>query len=491
MLTYPSPLMLGIEGARPTRAAARLIRETGACSVLLLARNIESPAQLRRLTGGLQDMAGRPILFAIDHEGGWVLRFASGLTAFPGNGALGAAADPGLAYRTGRQMALELKAMGIGLNLAPVLDVSVDRYNPGIGIRSFGKDPALVSRLGAAFIRGMQEHGVAACAKHFPGKGAASVDAHVSLPVVPLSRARMAAHLAPFRAAAAAGVDCLMTSHAVFPGLDRSRTPATFSPRVVGLARRMGFTGTVISDDLCMGAVAQVAPIQRAAVDAFAAGHDLLIIAHAESLQREAAEALAAEAAPSRLAESARRLKRLLARRRPRGGPMPEPAPELALAAAREALEVLRRGDVPLPLPLGPGGIRRLAVLWPDFRQVRDRFTFEGGPEAPLARLKARLARWPARCSFVPTPVTGEAGAQRAAAAARRADAALFFCFEAMRFPGQRATLEALKRAAPDRTVACLLRSPWDASLLSPRTTALHAHGYRDCQITALLEALR
>jgi beta-N-acetylhexosaminidase len=478
--------MFGIYGRRPTRELVSLFRDTGASGVLLLARNIESPQQVRALTHGLMDRLGRPLLFAIDHEGGWVLRFQSGLTAFPGNAALGRAGDPKLAYATGRQMALELAPLGIGMNLAPVVDVGVGRYNPGIGIRSFGSDPATVSRLGAAFVKGLQDHGVAACAKHFPGKGAATKDAHVALPAIRLPKAEFfRTHLAPFVAAARAGVAGIMTSHVRCTAFDRR--PASFSPRITrGLIRgRLGFGGAIISDDLCMSAVASHGPVQTAAWDAFQAGHDVIMIAHDSAAQREAVELFRRGGLPAReVAAAARRIDALLRwPRQSRRAADPKAGAALALAVARRAAAVARAGSVPLPLPAD--GARTL-VLLPDFAEVRERFTFEGGPRGPEAFLRRLLPR---RTRLMRAPVES-----RDASGLRRpiseADRIVFFCFEALRFAGQRAALELLNRAAPRRSVACLIRNSFDLDLLDRRVTAVDACGYRLCQLQAALELI-
>ncbi|MFA6092286.1 MAG: beta-N-acetylhexosaminidase [Elusimicrobiota bacterium] len=489
-----TPLMIGLEGPRADKTAVRRIQETGAVSILLLARNIESPAQTRRLTAELQDKVGRPLLFAVDHEGGWVLRFSSGLTAFPGNAALGKAGDPKLARKVGERMASELSALGIGLNLAPVLDVLGESYNPGIHIRSFGKTPELASEMGCAFIRGMQAGGVAACAKHFPGKGAAKQDAHLTLPTVALPRAEMMRrHVEPFRAAVRAGTLSLMSSHAVYPALDPSRAPSTFSRRIMhGLLRKnLGFKGVSISDDLCMGAVTESRGIPESAVESFLAGHDLLIVAHLPPAQLEAAEALRAALAEGRIpAEhwkaSLSRIERLLKRASPKPRALPKPDDALALDISRRAVELCRKGATPLPLPRDS----KVAVLWPDLKEVRDRFTFEGSPQAAFARLKSRILRKHPRAVFRTTPIISEKSLDPALKAARKAEVALFFCFEAMRFTGQMRTLKALRSACPAKTAAILMRNPWDLDLLKPETTAIHAYGYRDCQLQALLEVL-
>ncbi len=488
LMTDPGSLfMLGIYGRKPTRRSVSLLRGTGASSVLLLARNIESPRQVRTLIRGLQDRLGRRLLFAVDHEGGWVLRFAHGVTAFPGNAALGKAADPGSARAVGRHMGRELTALGIGLNLAPVLDV-VDGYNPGIVIRSFGSDPRAAGRLGAAMIRGMQEEGLSACAKHFPGKGAARVDAHLSLPTVRLPRATLERrHIAPFAAAIRAGVDCVMTSHAVFPALDKS--PATFSRPIIfdRLRRRLGFRGVVISDDLCMGAVTEKEPVPQAAVRALAAGHDLLIAAHAPQAQLESVELCRAALAAGRLDAAAvdagaRRVQSLLRPRRA-GRPSAAAARALAERISSRCVSVAQRGL--LPLPWKPNGKPPLVVM-PDFREVRERFTFEGGPRAPEALVRRRLMDF-GRSRLVLAPVESK-NLGRLEEAVREATRILFLCFEARRFPGQAAALRVLKARAPERTCVCLIRNPWDLELLDPRMTAVDSKGYRAAQLDAALD---
>jgi beta-N-acetylhexosaminidase len=478
--------MFGVYGRRPTREMVSLLRDTGASAVLLLARNIESPQQVRALTQGLLDRLGRPLLFAIDHEGGWVLRFQSGLTAFPGNAALGRARDPRLAYATGRQMALELSPLGIGMNLAPVVDVAGGRYNPGIGIRSFGSKSALVGRLGAAFVRGLQDHGVAACAKHFPGKGAATQDAHVALPTIRLSKPEFfRTHLPPFAAAARAGVAAVMTSHVRCPALDRR--PASFSRRITHdlIRRRIAFPGAVICDDLCMGAVASRGPVAAAAWDAFKAGHDMIMIAHDGAAQREAVELFRNGGPPAgELAAAARRIDALLRYpRRSRRAADPEAGAALALSVARRAAAVVRAGSVPLPLPEDRA---RTVALFPDFAEVRERFTFEGGPRGPEAFLR-RALRGRARLMRAPVESRDVSGLRRAVG---EADRVLFFCFEALRFAGQKAVLGLLNRAAPRRSVACLIRSSFDIGLLDRRVTVVDAYGYRLCQLQAGLELI-
>ncbi|MEK7384774.1 MAG: beta-N-acetylhexosaminidase, partial [Elusimicrobiota bacterium] len=456
---------------------------SGATGVLLLARNIDTPAQTKAFIDEIEQRLGRPLLVAIDHEGGWVLRFKSGITAFPGNAALGRANDPKLAYAVGRQMARELAPLGIRMNLAPVLDVSTQAYNPGIGIRSFGSSPNLVGRLGAAFTRGLQDHGLSACAKHFPGKGAATVDAHVDLPTIKMPRAAFSrTHLAPFRAAVRAGVDAVMTSHVRFPAFDK--VPATFSRKIVHgvLRQELGYGGLVVSDDLCMGAITKRWPVAQATMMCLDAGHDVLMIAHDLQGMRDAVDLLRESAGAGFLDETAvsaaeARITDLLHRRKADRRPNLEEGLKLARTIAEKAVSVERQGKTALPIERDG-----TLVLVPDFRQVKERFTFEGGPSAPEA-LGRRLAKG---CAVARTPIeTTELG--RLAQTVDSTKNIVCLCFEARRFPGQAAVLKLLSKKAAGRTTTVLIRSSWDLDLFPKDMTVVDAHGYRLVQLEAAL----
>ncbi len=470
--------MFGVYGTKPSRQTVNLFKSTGATGVLLLARNIISPAQTRAFVTELEQRLGRPLLTAIDHEGGWVLRFQSGVTAFPGNAALGRTRDPKLAYAVGRQMAAELAPLGIRMNLAPVLDVLTKTYNPGIGIRSFGSDPHMASKLGAAFIRGMQDNGMSACAKHFPGKGAATVDAHVDLPTIDLPRAVVSrTHLAPFRAACAAGVDAVMTSHMRFSAFDS--VPATFSTKIVRdvLRKELGYEGLLISDDLCMGAITKRWPVAQATLRCLDAGHDVLMIAHDQQSMVDAVELLRNSGVEESVVAAAdARISRLL---NCRSSPRASAAQGAALSRriAEKAVVVARRGATRLPVPRAG-----TLVLVPRFHETRGRFTFEGGPSATEALVR-RLARG-ARVARTPLE-TRELG--RLPALIRSAERVVFLCFEARRFPGQAATLSLLSRLAPDKTVLIAIRSSWDIDLCPKAMTAVDAASYRLVSIEAAL----
>jgi beta-N-acetylhexosaminidase len=219
-------------------------------------------------------------IVAVDEEGGDVSRLHTRLPSpVLGAAALGAADDVDLTNAVGGWVGAELAAVGIDLDLGPVADINSDPDNPVIGTRSFGSAPALVARHVAAWTRGLQGAGVAACAKHFPGHGDTATDSHLALPVVDVDAATLAAReLVPFAAAVGAGAAAVMTSHIVVPALDPDR-PATLSPVVLGLLRdRLGHEGVVVSDALDMAGASAGCGIPETAVLALAAGCDLLCL---------------------------------------------------------------------------------------------------------------------------------------------------------------------------------------------------------------------
>ncbi len=251
-----------------------------------------------RLTRRLQAQAAIPLLVAQDMEHGVGMRL-SGATALPRMMALGAAADTALAYRAGRHVAAEARALGVHANFAPVADVNNNPANPIINVRSFGEDPEAVADLTAAYVRGIQDGGLLAFAKHFPGHGDTDLDSHHGLPLLPFGRDRLeAVELVPFRRAVDAGVRGMMTGHLAVPALEPDSTlPATLSPRVVDFLRDpadgLGFGGLVVTDGLDMGGITEGFGVEEAVVRAVAAGVDLVILAKDEPLAvRALAEAV-------------------------------------------------------------------------------------------------------------------------------------------------------------------------------------------------------
>ena len=274
-------LLIGsLPGREVTVEMRALAREFDLGGVVLFARNVESPEQVLELAFTSEVLGGEwPAWVSVDQEGGRVARLRAPFTVWPPMATLGRAPSVELATRFAQALARELRAVGISLDFAPVLDLNTNPANPVIGDRSLSPDVDTACALGTAIITALQAAGVAACGKHFPGHGDTSVDSHFDLPVVEHAPDRLqAVEFAPFRAAIAAGVAFVMTAHVVVPAIDETR-PATLSPRVLRLLRDdLGFRGVVVSDDLDMQAIAKSWPVPDAAVAAVAAGCDALLV---------------------------------------------------------------------------------------------------------------------------------------------------------------------------------------------------------------------
>jgi len=336
-----------LPGFAGEKAPAWLQREleAGLGGVVLFARNVRNPAQLRKLTGAIRI---RPdVVVAIDEEGGDVTRLeAVRGSSVPGALALGEIDDPALTEAVATAVAGALRDVGVTHDLAPVADVNTNPRNPVIGIRSFGSDPARVGRHVAASVRGLQAGGVAACVKHFPGHGAAGVDSHHGLPTIEATPDELTrVELVPFVAAFEAGALSLMTAHIVVPALDA--VPATLSQRILtGLLREeLGYQGMVVTDALEMGAIASTYGMGEAAVLALAAGADALCLGHDIDTSHVALVSGAIEAAvrdgrlsEERLAEAAGRVSGSHAPALTEEGD--GPLGDVGLAAARRALQV-------------------------------------------------------------------------------------------------------------------------------------------------------
>ena len=275
-------LLIGsLPGTTLTPEVKSLAREFSLGGVILFSRNIEAPEQVAELAIDVQALASElPLWLSVDQEGGRVARLRKPFTEWPPMAVLGRSGSTDLATRFAAALAAELRAVGITLDYAHVLDIHTNPKNPVIGDRALAEDAAMVGRLGAAIVRGLQENGVAACGKHFPGHGDTSVDSHLDLPLVehPPDRIRRV-ECVPFREAIAAGVAFIMTAHVLVPSLDEER-PATLSPRIVQAILRdeLGFEGVILSDDLEMKAVAKTYAIPDAAVQAVQAGCDGVLI---------------------------------------------------------------------------------------------------------------------------------------------------------------------------------------------------------------------
>jgi beta-N-acetylhexosaminidase len=355
--------------------------------------SIGPPVALAEKLNRLQRAAGVPLLVATDMEHGPAQRLTSGVllpwgtdlgggAAFPPVMALAAAGDPALAYELGRVTAREARAVGIHLNFAPVADVNNNPANPIINTRSYGEDPAAVSRYVGAHVRGLQDHGMLATAKHFPGHGDVTEDTHIVPFTLRIDRARAdSVELVPFRAAIEAGVAAVMTAHITFPELTGDTlTPATLSPALLDglLVRELGFDGLVVTDALNMGAIVTRFGAAEAAVRALEAGADVLLQPQdpAQVVDAVAAAVASGRVSQERVDRSVRKILEAKARlglHRERTVALDRVAErvgvgahlELADQVARRAVTLVRDRDGLVPLdPSRPG--RVLAIVYSD-----------------------------------------------------------------------------------------------------------------------------
>lgn len=273
--------------------AETAIRDWKVGGMFLDMKSLADPSQVQRLTSAMQKAAvdrdsdggresGIPLFVSADFVAGAGCKLSQGgATHFPKNKAIGACGNEKLAYESGRITALESLAMGVNFNYSPVVDINNNPKNPVIGTHSFGEQSDLVSRMGAAVIKGYQKHGMIATAKHFPGHGDTQVDSHLALPVLAFDRARLDGfELTPFRHAIAAGVDAVMVGHIAVPALDPSGLPASLSQKITtGLLREaLGFQGLIVTDGMSMKGVTSLYTQADACVMALQAGADVLLV---------------------------------------------------------------------------------------------------------------------------------------------------------------------------------------------------------------------
>lgn len=335
-------LMVGLPGPDLDSDSREALEGIAPSGVVLFRRNLDEPLRLLELHGALSELRRRPRIFAIDQEGGPVSRLEPWIGPTPDARAL-ADAGPVAARRFGDATAAALRSLGLNLDLAPVVDLSESLAGNAIGRRSFGTDAGRVVDIAGAFLAGLQDGGVAGCLKHFPGLGGTSIDSHCALPVCDRALETLEAQdLVPFRELCRTSAT-VMVGHAAYPGLDPiSRRPASLSPPIVEdwLRSRLAFEGTVITDDLEMGAITESVPAgASAAVAAIEAGCDLLLYCADLRRATEARSALVSRAHDDPAFEGRLRVAAAGVRRLARHWPPPIPG----RADFRAALDRLRR----------------------------------------------------------------------------------------------------------------------------------------------------
>ncbi len=255
-------IIAGFDGYEYDEHLRRLIEDYKVANIILFTRNIQSLKQLITLNKKLYEEIIKNTetipFISIDQEGGMVTRIMDGATFWPGNMTLCATGNSNHAYVVGKGMGEELTHLGINMNLAPSLDVNNNPMNPVIGVRSYSDQPEVVAEYGCNYIKGLQEQGVIATAKHFPGHGDTNVDSHLGLPTIAHDMDRLnQIELLPFKKAIDAGVDAIMSAHIVFEKIEKNGLPATLSYQILTdlLRNTYHYQGLIVSDCMQMKAI--------------------------------------------------------------------------------------------------------------------------------------------------------------------------------------------------------------------------------------------
>ena len=312
-------ILAGIDGPQLTERERDVLREVGPGGYVLFSKNITSLEGGRNLCDDLTALTevarGVKPFIAADQEGGAVTMLPSEATQFPSMMSIGAGRKTMNAFKIATLVATELRAIGINMDLAPVMDISNNPDSPLIGTRSFWDDANTVAQFGAKFIEGLRQGRVLSVAKHFPGHGDTDVDSHSGLPTIRHDVKRLeAVELAPFRKAVASGVDGIMVSHVALTRVDPEPTPSSLSKNIVSglLRRRLSFPGLIMTDLLMMDAVTKMLDVDEAAVAAIEAGNDMVLACEGVDMAQDVRSAIIAKAKGDKA--FAKRLKRRAAR---------------------------------------------------------------------------------------------------------------------------------------------------------------------------------
>ena len=348
-------LCVGFPGATAAEVPLQQLADLGPGGVVLFGRNVTSldatGALACAVREAIREKTGSPPFIAVDQEGGRVQRLRRGAHDVPSMMALGAGADVPLAERVGRLLGDDLRAAGIDVDFAPVMDLALQARSTVIGNRAFGDDPTRTAELGVALMSGLQSTGVAATLKHFPGHGATPDDTHETLPHIDADLGTLRSReLLPFESAIEAGARAVMSAHVIFSALDAT-APATLSRRILHdlLRKELGFCGVCFTDCLEMGAVASWADVPQVAVRALIAGADVVLVSQnlavGERVRAAIVEAVKNGDIPmTQLERSAQRARTLMCLD---GRPKPSEDGQVAREAARRAITLIRAATPP------------------------------------------------------------------------------------------------------------------------------------------------
>src|SRR5579864_7986481 len=308
-------MIVGFDATEMTSRLSSLLKKVQPAGVILFARNITSAEQTWRLLRECQKYVATPLFTCVDVEGGSVDRFRDALGAAPSAAEVFASDDPRLFRKHGQVIGENCRALGFNVDFAPVLDLAFEASRSVMGSRAVSADPREAAAYAREFLAGLQAAKILGCGKHFPGLGEGKLDSHHQLPIIEKSlRQLWAEDLAPYRALRRQ-LPFVMVSHAAYPQVTKTTTPASLSKLWITdiLRKRIGYRGLIVSDDLEMGGVLSAAPVGEAAVAFVRAGGDLCLVCHREDYVLQAYEALVTAAErdkkfAKRVAESSRRV---------------------------------------------------------------------------------------------------------------------------------------------------------------------------------------
>ncbi len=490
-------LVFGIPNDRLTADVLENLKKWHPGGIILFSRNIPDTTQLKQLTTELNNALSSdefPLWFCVDQEGGVVVRLTQGVSVFPGNMALGATQNRDWAYEMGRVTAQEWLELGVNLNLAPVLDLSYPE-NPGIGVRSLGQYKESVSELGTALIQGMQESGMSATAKHFPGKGLARKDSHLDLPRIDISNEDLLeTELYPFKKAIEADVDFVMSSHCIYTQFD-SQSPATLSKPILTdlLRKELGFKGLVISDDLEMGAILKSMTVEEAALKFVQAGGDQVLVCHTPEVQEKVFHRLHEavknnELPESLLDEKVERIQAIkqksISRQKKSEQNGLASGLKIAYEIAQNAITLVKNEDSLIPLDAeAPEKIFVLCVDYSPLTQVEEDSVRETSLEQLLKTYKPEIDF--KQVALEPDPEQIKVVLNQA----NKADLLLIFTYNAHMYSDQAQLVQDCLNLGK-KSVVSALRNPYDLSVFPQAKNYLVSYGFREASLKALVDVL-
>ena len=485
-------LMCGLPGYTLDDTFREAVRKYKISNVILFSRNIRDKEQLFELCADIQELVqtecGAPALIGIDQEGGMVSRLSSDCTIVPSAMAIGATGDERCALRAGILTGRELSALGVNVDFAPSLDMNSNPHNPVIGVRSYGDDPDVVSRFARSMVEGIQSQGVMAVGKHFPGHGDTHQDSHLVLPAVGGELSDLQNHILPFSEAVRGGIQGIMSSHILFPDIEKENVPATMSPFFMTelLKNTLGFKGLVFSDCMEMHAIAKHSGTVDGTVSAIKAGVDVVLISHTISLGIAAAEAIAKaleEGILSREVFDASTEKILLAKQ------MLQEAERKPLSVVGSAMHKKENQRL---------YAQSLTLVQDAPFELGDNPLFVGVPcfqatvvssEEHEVNFAPDMAHLVGGSSLVVSENPDEKEIQKVLSQANKCSSVVVGTYNGHQYPGQIALANALAKDHQVLTVA--LRNPYDLAELDVRIRSIAAYAYNRDVLIALARLLK